>query len=66
MVLSILSIIKNENKCVKCPYKLGMIKTSVNPCPQCKDNGYNMFDIFQKRIYTDKLIFEKTEDKNKS
>lgn len=26
--------------CAKCPYKLGLVKTLVNPCPQCKANGY--------------------------
>lgn len=32
--------------CAKCPYKLGLVKTLVNPCPQCKANGYRMFERF--------------------
>lgn len=32
--------------CAKCPYKLGLVKTLVNPCPQCKANGYCMFERF--------------------
>lgn len=34
--------------CPKCPYKLGLVKTLVNPCPGCKENGYQMFEQFQK------------------
>ena len=26
--------------CPTCPYKLGLIKTLVNPCPNCKANNY--------------------------
>jgi len=38
--------------CDKCPYKLGLIKTFVSPCPGCKDNGYQTFENFktQKNI----------------
>lgn len=25
-------------KCLKCPYKLGLIKCPVSPCPQCKES----------------------------
>lgn len=32
--------------CPLCPYKLGMIKTVINPCPQCKRNNY----LFYRRI----------------
>lgn len=32
--------------CRKCPYKLGYVKTLVNPCPQCKQNWYSTFDYF--------------------
>lgn len=34
--------------CPKCPYKLGLVKTVVNPCPRCKDNGYQSFERFQR------------------
>ena len=43
--------------CDKCPYKLGLVQTLINPCPQCKANGYQMFERFQKQ----KL---KSQDKN--
>lgn len=35
--------------CDKCPYKLGLVQTLINPCPQCKENGYAMFERFQKQ-----------------
>ena len=38
--------------CRKCPYKLGIVKTLVNPCPHCKLNGYQMFEQFQKHNFT--------------
>ena len=37
--------------CEKCPYKLGLIKTLVNPCPQCQLNNYRTFDEFKKQIF---------------
>lgn len=43
--------------CDKCPYKLGLVQTLITPCPQCKANGYQMFERFQKQ----KL---KNQDKN--
>ena len=36
--------------CVKCPYKLGLVHTVVNPCPQCRENSYQMFERFQKEL----------------
>lgn len=35
--------------CAKCPYKLGLVHTVVNPCPQCRENGYRTFEQFLKR-----------------
>lgn len=35
-----------KSPCNKCPYALGQVKTLVNPCPQCKTNGYRMFERF--------------------
>lgn len=29
--------------CPVCPYKLGMIKTLVSPCPQCRLTGYSFY-----------------------
>lgn len=40
--------------CGKCPYKLGQIKTLMNPCPQCKQNGYRTFEQFQKQLRGEK------------
>lgn len=39
--------------CAKCPYKLGLVHTSVNPCPQCKEDGYQTFERFQKQALGD-------------
>lgn len=36
--------------CRECPYKLGLVHTIVNPCPQCSQNHYQMFAMFQKQI----------------
>lgn len=36
--------------CATCPYKLGLVHTVVIPCPQCKENGYHMYERFQNRI----------------
>lgn len=32
--------------CAKCPYKLGLVKTPVNPCPECRLNGYQSYKQF--------------------
>lgn len=37
--------------CAKCPYKLGVVHAVINPCPQCKENGYQMCERLQQRIY---------------
>ncbi len=42
-------IYKVKPPCPKCPYKLGIIKTPVNPCPQCKLNGYQAFEQFRRQ-----------------
>ncbi len=36
--------------CPKCPYKLGLIQTVKNPCPECKLNGYQSYEWFQKQL----------------
>lgn len=41
---------KSESPCFKCPYKLGVIKTLVNPCPQCKMTGYSTYKRFIKQM----------------
>lgn len=35
--------------CDKCPYKLGLVQTLINPCPQCKANGYQTFERFKNQ-----------------
>lgn len=37
--------------CPRCPYTLGLVHTLVNPCPQCRENGYKTFEQFQSRIF---------------
>lgn len=32
--------------CAKCPYTLGLIRTLTNPCPQCKQSGYESYERF--------------------
>lgn len=36
--------------CKKCPYKLGQVHTLVDPCPQCRESGYQTFVQFQKQL----------------
>ncbi len=46
-----MSIFNNSTTpCNICPYKLGLIKTLVNPCPNCKMNGYSAYKQFEKQI----------------
>lgn len=42
-----------KSPCDKCPYKLGLVQTFINPCPKCKENGYQMFERFQKELSAD-------------
>lgn len=35
--------------CDKCPYKLGLVQTLINPCPQCRENGYQTFERFKNQ-----------------
>lgn len=44
--------------CSKCPYKLGLVHTLINPCPQCKKGGYQMFEGFQKQVLNSGLTSE--------
>lgn len=36
--------------CPKCPYTLGLVHTVNNPCPECKADGYQMFERFKKHV----------------
>lgn len=41
-----MSLLKPSNffpPCATCLYKLGMVKTLINPCPQCRAGGYKEF-----------------------
>lgn len=38
--------------CSKCPYKLGLVHMTVNPCPQCKGNSYQTYEHFQQQAHT--------------
>ena len=39
---------KRNPPCPSCPYKLGIIRTPVNPCPQCEQNGYKTYEHFKE------------------
>ena len=38
-----------KSPCARCPYKLGLVRAFVNPCPLCRANGYSMFEKLQRR-----------------
>ena len=44
--------------CPKCPYKLRQIQTVVNPCPQCKLNGYQGYELFKKQLLGNQEVNE--------
>ena len=48
--------------CAKCPYKLGLVHTVVNPCPQCKENGYQVFERFQRQMPGNYLLSEEQQE----
>lgn len=39
---------RKKPPCDKCPYKLGQVRTTVDPCPQCKAGGYKTYEMFTK------------------
>lgn len=41
---------KVKPPCSRCPYKLGLVHTVVNPCSQCKENGYKTYERLKKKI----------------
>ena len=49
--------------CSKCPYKLGQVKFVTNPCPQCKLNDYNMYDILANGKYKPDKIMKDIQNK---
>jgi hypothetical protein len=42
----ILKTLFAKTPCSKCPYKLGIINTLRNPCPECKASGYKAYEQF--------------------
>lgn len=57
-----MSILKPKNDfspCAACLYKLGMVKTLINPCPQCKAGGYKEFYRLQKEKSSNLNNFKK-------
>ncbi|MCM1561270.1 MAG: hypothetical protein NC123_17270 [Butyrivibrio sp.] len=46
---------KIKPPCAKCPYKLGAVTTPINPCPQCKHNGYDEYEQFLKLPWLGKI-----------
>ncbi len=39
---------KRRKPCSICPYTLGLIQTLINPCPQCRENGYQTYEHFKE------------------
>ena len=35
---------KIKKPCKECPYKLGLVETLKNPCPECKENGFRTYE----------------------
>ena len=31
--------------CCRCPYRLGIVRTFINPCPKCKMDEYSLFEF---------------------
>lgn len=38
-----------KKPCKICPYKLGTVKTLIDPCPQCKLDGYSFYKHITKQ-----------------
>lgn len=43
---------KIKPPCAKCPYKLGLVQTLMNPCPQCKLDGYQAYKHFTNKAHS--------------
>lgn len=51
----------NQKPCDVCPYKLGIVKMIISPCPQCQKCGYD----FLKQLEHQKENPLTTENKEK-
>lgn len=40
---------KKSPPCPECPYKLGLVETVANPCPQCMLDDYKTFETFKNQ-----------------
>lgn len=52
--------------CQECPYKLGVVQTFKNPCPQCELEGYKMIDVFRSQtgyFGSEEIIHESNKSK---
>jgi len=47
-MLKIKDVIGKKPPCIQCPYALGQVKMLRDPCPECKLNNYQMYEILQK------------------
>lgn len=43
-------ITQKKVPCGKCLYKLGLVETLANPCPECRMNGYRSYEWFRKQL----------------
>lgn len=46
--------------CSACPYRLGIIKTLVCPCPQYREGGFKLLRDYLRRASGDSKSFVKT------
>ena len=46
-------------KCLKCPYKLGLVKCLIDPCPQCKESKCKKPPFPEVEIKEDKICKSK-------
>jgi len=44
-----------KKPCTNYPYKLGQVQTISNPCPQCKQNGYDSYERYLKLPWWGKI-----------
>lgn len=51
---------KAEPPCSQCPYKLGLVETVVNPCPQCMLDGCRAYEWFMRQPF-EKYVRYKNE-----
>lgn len=51
MLMKVKELIRRiKSPCPKCPYKLELVYTVTNLCPQCRLNGYQSYEWFQKQL----------------